>query len=250
MNSAYSWRAEEACLNAWPGLRQIMHGDWLLRFADGMSRRANSVNPLRTNVNSIERDVATFQELYRAQGLPLIVRTPSFLDPKVGQELERLQFTSEGETCTIFGEFATTVIEANADIDVLSQASEPWFAAMSSLQKHTPAQTETYKLIIRNVALPAGFAALRHDGEIIALAYGAVHDGWLCCESVIVSADRRGQGCGRRLMAALFAWAQTQGATGACLQVEASNVAGRALYQSIGLTTELHRYDYRRQPQG
>jgi ribosomal protein S18 acetylase RimI-like enzyme len=250
MIPALAWRAEEACLNAWPGLRQVIHGDWLLRFADGMSRRANSVNPLRMDVTSIARDVAAFQELYRAQELPLIVRVPSFLDPEVGHELERLHFTSEGETCTIHGEFAMAAVKTDTDIEVLSQASESWFSAMSKLQKHTPAQTEIYRRVIGHIALPAGFATLRKDGEIVAVAYGAVHDGLLCCESVIVDARMRGQGCGRRLMATLFAWAQGRGATGACLQVEASNVAGRALYRSIGLTTELHRYNYRRQPAG
>jgi uncharacterized protein with PIN domain len=32
------------------------------------------------------------------------------------------------------------------------------------------------------------------------------------------------------------------------LQVEASNTAGRALCDSVGMTTELHRYHYRRAP--
>ncbi|MBB1094187.1 hypothetical protein [Rhodopseudomonas pseudopalustris] len=32
----------------------------------------------------------------------------------------------------------------------------------------------------------------------------------------------------------------------ACLQVVSDNTAGRALYASLGLTTELYRYHYRR----
>jgi len=32
----------------------------------------------------------------------------------------------------------------------------------------------------------------------------------------------------------------------ATLQVEASNTPGRTLYAAIGMTTELHRYHYRR----
>jgi ribosomal protein S18 acetylase RimI-like enzyme len=50
------------------------------------------------------------------------------------------------------------------------------------------------------------------------------------------------------VLAALASWAKENGETMATLQVEASNTPGRALYHSIGMTTELHRYHYRRQP--
>jgi ribosomal protein S18 acetylase RimI-like enzyme len=38
---------------------------------------------------------------------------------------------------------------------------------------------------------------------------------------------------------------QGKGAHGTCLQVEASNLPGRALYDAIGLKREVYRYHYR-----
>lgn len=96
--------------------------------------------------------------------------------------------------------------------------------------------------------LPAAFAGLAVDGEPVALAYGAIHRGLLCYESVVTAAGQRRKGYARRVLAALAAWAQRNGATAATLQVEASNAPSRALYRSIGMTTELHRYHYRREP--
>ena len=46
MAGALPWRIEETCFNAFPSLKQVMHGGWLMRFSEGLSRRANSVNPL------------------------------------------------------------------------------------------------------------------------------------------------------------------------------------------------------------
>ena len=95
--------------------------------------------------------------------------------------------------------------------------------------------------MIEAIALPAGFLALRRDGAVVAAAYGVLHDELLVCESVVVDAAMRGQGLARRMMTALFGWAAANGARAVCLQVVADNVAGRALYASLGFGTELYR---------
>jgi ribosomal protein S18 acetylase RimI-like enzyme len=235
------WRIEDACFNAWPSLRSVYHGDWLLRFGDGLSRRTNSANPLRAGAALAAGDLAYFEELFHAQNLPLIMRVPSLLDPAVDRELERLGFAAEGGTCALFGE-----LSGHATVEISSAASAEWFLAMSALQGHIPEQAAIYRRVVDRVAVPAGFGALRQDGDVVALAYGVIDDDLLCCESVVVSERHRCQGFGRRLMTSLLAWAAARGATGACLQVVADNAAGRALYRSIGLTTETHRYHYRR----
>ena len=59
---------------------------------------------------------------------------------------------------------------------------------------------------------------------------------------------RRRQGLSWRVIGGIAAWAREHGAREVCLQVEASNMPARALYNRFGLTTELYRYHYRRQP--
>ena len=79
------WRIEEACHNAWPAVRQVWLGDWMLKFAPGVSRRANSANPMGAGAGAggVDALVAAGAGLYRAQGLPLLVRVLSLLDPAV-----------------------------------------------------------------------------------------------------------------------------------------------------------------------
>ncbi|MEW6640182.1 MAG: GNAT family N-acetyltransferase [Pseudomonadota bacterium] len=244
-----SWRAEHACLNAWPALSTVLHDGWLVRFADGLTRRANSANPLHAGARMDGATIQFFENLFRAQDLPLIVRVPSMLDPTVDRHLAELGYIAEGESRTLYAEMAAMVVQPDAAARLLTEPDDDWFDEIHDLQGRTPAQSEIYEDIIGSIALPAGFATLHEGGEVVAMAFGAIDGDMLCCESVITAAGRRGNGYGRRLMAALLHWAASQGAERACLQVEAHNTAGAALYRSLGMHTELHRYHYRRLPQ-
>ena len=39
-------RLEEVAMNAWPSLQQMLFDGWIVRLAQGYTKRANSVNPL------------------------------------------------------------------------------------------------------------------------------------------------------------------------------------------------------------
>lgn len=41
-----SLQIEELALNAWPSLQTIVHHGWLLRFAEGYTKRSNSVQAI------------------------------------------------------------------------------------------------------------------------------------------------------------------------------------------------------------
>ena len=242
------WRIEEACCNAWPAQRQVWIGDWLLRFAPGVSRRANAANPLRAAAGDADGLVARAAPLYRAQGLPLLVRVLSLLDPAVDRRLDALGFTAEGETRVLHADIAAVTRQRDPDVTIEPQPSPEWLAASRAMRGLGAFEDAVYRRIVSSIALPAAFLTLRVDGKPAALAFGALHDGLLVCESVITDAAHRGQGYSRRLMGAMFAWAAAEGATGVCLQVQADNDPAVRLYHGLGLTTERFRYWYRRAP--
>ena len=246
---ALSWRIEETCFNAFPSLRQVLLGNWLLRFSAGLSRRANSVNPLRSESTGIAAAVTAAEALYPARGLPTIFRVPSIVDPALDRELAAHGYTSEGESCVLYGPIDALAAAADPAVRLVPTPEAEWLGAMARLQGQTPAQAAIYRRIVGAIAIPARFALLIVEGMPAALAYGAIHDGLLCYESVITDPGRRRQGSARRVIASLAAWARDSGAAGACLQVEAGNTPARALYQSFGLA-ELYRYHYRREPPG
>src|SRR5437763_1136368 len=101
-----AWRIEETCWNAFPSLKQVLAGDFLLRFARGVSRRANSANPLRAEPGDIARAIGVAERLYRAQTQATIFRVPSIMNPALDGELASRGYTAEGETCVIYAPIA------------------------------------------------------------------------------------------------------------------------------------------------
>jgi N-acetylglutamate synthase len=242
------WQLEALYTAAWPPLRQEVVGDWLLKFAPGVSRRANSANPLRGQIRDVEATIAACEQCYRGAGMPALFRVLSINDPAAGKKLESLGYTPEGETVNLYGRMGDVSARHDADVTILPRPNAEWLQAMTEAQGHTGDRKETYRRIVEAIAIPAAFAMLRQDGAMAALAYGAMDRGVMCLESVITAAPYRGQGLATRALSALMDWAASRGAGAVCLQVEATNERGIRLYRKLGLVHELYRYDYRREP--
>jgi GNAT superfamily N-acetyltransferase len=246
-DAALAWRVEEACLNAWPALRQVLFGGWVLRFSGGLTRRANSANPLGIERSDPAALIVSCEALYRHHRQPTIFRLPSLIGLGVDECLAARGYSDEGHSLVLYAGCGAIPAERDSAVRLLSRPTAEWFAAMAALQGHTNRQAQLYRRIVRALAVPAAFAVLVDDGGVGALAFGAIHRGLICYESVVTDPQRLRRGYARRVVASLAAWAAEHGATGVCLEVEAANSPALALYDRLGFS-ELYRYHYRRQP--
>jgi len=74
-----------------------------------------------------------------------------------------------------------------------------WFGAMGALQNHTIEQNRIYRRIVGALAIPAASRRLRRWRIRQRLAFGALHNGLLCYESVITDPLRQRRGYARRV---------------------------------------------------
>lgn len=259
-------RAEEAGLNALPAPRQVLLDGWLLRFADGCTRRANSVNPVWPGPGRGDPDarIRTCAALYAAQGLPCLFRVPSFLPPGLDAALDAHGYAPpEGETRILFrpNPDARGTDEAGGDgaggdgadtggVECTEgRPGAEWLDAQARIAGDGERVARARRDMLACLAIPAAFGAVRTDGPgtpMASLAYVAVHDGLACVNMVATDPAARRRGLSRRVLRALLAWARGTGAEAACLQVAAENAAAIALYEGLGFRTELYRYHYRR----
>ena len=82
------------------------------------------------------------------------------------------------------------------------------------------------------------------DEHVVAVATFAAGGDVVDLLRVVVSADLRGQGLGRRLVRAGFEWAEAKGADRMMLEVDTTNAAALALYRGLGFEPVAKRQDY------
>src|SRR5690349_24012374 len=72
---------EEVSLNAWASLQTMLYDGWVIRFANGYTKRANSVNPLYPSNIDIEEKLRFCENLYREKNLPLVFKLTPLVYP-------------------------------------------------------------------------------------------------------------------------------------------------------------------------
>ena len=241
---------EETCMNAWPAMKEIFYDGWLIRLANGQTRRTNSVNVIGKGSRALESKIAYCEDIYRAHGQPSYFRVLSLGPKDLDAALDARGYSREDETRTLFMNFRrdrppdpdrTVALE-------LHEGRPPayWLDAHRRLSRRTPEEGHALHAVLANLAIPAVFGEARdEEGNVASVAYGAVHESMMCLNWVVTDPEQRRRGLSRAVLCALLQRGQEMGAAGACLQVVAANLSAIKLYERLGFTCELYRYHYR-----
>src|SRR5580693_6740913 len=72
---------EELSINAWPSLQTLVYDGWVLRFADGYTKRANSSNPLYEGVLDVDEKIDACEKLYSGRRLDTVFKLTTASHP-------------------------------------------------------------------------------------------------------------------------------------------------------------------------
>lgn len=236
---------EEISLNAFPALKTVLYDGWILRFSNGYSRRANSVQPLYLPKQSLDEKIAYCEKLYHAQNLPVVFKMtraaqPAQLDAELEVRGYRLEADTIVQTCELF---AHPPLRAS-DVEICETWNEEWFDAYCRMNNPNPADRATLKQILKLIVPQTGFALLHEHGAVCACGLGVRQEKFLGLFDIVVDEKFRQRGYGRKIVSQLMAWGKQNGAQLAYLQVIANNTPARNLYAQLGFADH-HSYWYR-----
>jgi hypothetical protein len=79
---------EELSMNAHPALKTALYDGWVLRFSNGYTKRANSVNPIYPSALPFEEKIEHCENAYHRQNLPVVFKLTSELAGTLDSLLE------------------------------------------------------------------------------------------------------------------------------------------------------------------
>jgi N-acetylglutamate synthase len=239
-------RLEEASLNAWPALQQMLLAGWVLRFAGGYSKRANSVNALYgrpATEREIAAQIAQCEAHYARQGLPTIFRITPFVQPgDLDARLEARGYRQLDTTHVQTLDLREGTGTMPAGVELVALSLDAWLAQYAA---YSGKPDPTLQRAILDAILPTRYlGCLHHEGRTVACGMAVAEPPYVGLFSLITAPALRRRGYGRALVAALAAWGRQQGAAHAYLQVQESNPPALALYAKLGFR-EAYSYWYR-----
>lgn len=236
---------EELAFNAWPALQTLLVDGWVLRFADGYTKRANSANAWHPGETPPARIADMVEKLYRARGLRPIFRLSPLAPPDMDRLLARKGYRLFDET--IVQAAAIDAVPATADVAVAGAPAREWLDGYAQATGLAAADLETLARMLNLVHLPSAFARIDSDDAPVAFGYAVFERGHVGIFDVVTAAAHRRQGHGARIVGALMRWGAGLGAEHAYLQVLSGNAPALSLYERLGFA-EAYRYHYRLPP--
>jgi len=258
----------------WRGLEEAHLGAWLLRAADGFTGRSNSAVLLGAPPQTVADWLPDLVRWYSQRGLPPMVQVPlpggEAIDASLaaaGWRTHDLVRFLTGDITDVRNSTARSLARASEGhpvSDLLAEGAlhsdgpalvvqlddEPddtWLAAYH--YRGAPLPTHAREVLVRaGEDTELSFASLRAPtpggatGAVVAVARGAVGQGWLGVTAVTVADQHRRRRYGTRLMSELAAWAAERGARAIYLQVAADNGPALEMYSRMGFH---HHHDYR-----
>jgi N-acetylglutamate synthase len=239
---------ETRLVNAWPALETQIVDGWIVRFAKGYSKRANSASPLVAGATLDDAAIDQIVRQFRMHGLPPTFRLTGLQAPEVDGQLTARGFAEAEPTYGMTVALADLAVEpevaADPAVTVEAKPKGRWLKDVAAAYGGDKADHARLTEIVERIRQPAGFATLLIDDKPAAWGLGVVERGFVGLFDIVVAPDLRGLGLSKQIVCALVAWADKAGAERAYLQVRADNEVARDLYRTLGFT-DAYRYTHR-----
>ncbi len=237
-------KIEEASMSAWPALQTLLYDGWVIRYANGYTRRANSINPIYGSTLDIEDKLTYCHKLFRYRGLRMVFKmTSDVFPPDLDQVLIDQHYARTAESSVHMIDLAMVTLGETPVTHDSIDLEDRWFNAFVRLNK-VEKHAATCKAMLESLVQPRCFSRIEHRGRIVACGLAVLEQNMVWLFDVTVREDFRRKGFGTQLIHSLLRWGKNHKAQTGYLQVMQENKPALVLYKKLGFR-EVYKYWYR-----
>jgi GNAT superfamily N-acetyltransferase len=232
---------ERAGLKAWPGIEVEWDGAWVRRASNGYTKRANSAQCFdpADDLEAPHR-IAETRRWFEARGLRAVFRTNMLTGPNLTAALDNANWETIDRSKLMAMELPAFAADPRGEVRGVHDTA--FLAVQQQLKGASDYEMAKFRAVLDVLEAPAVGIVLRgDDGRAVSSALMVIADGIVITGNVVTDSSERRKGYGIAMMRTGLAWAAKEGARFAALNVMADNVAGLALYRSLGYEPQ---YDY------
>lgn len=236
---------EELSFRALPALETRHYDGWLLRFANGYTRRCNSVNPVFCSSIELDKKIDYCEALYNERQMPTHFKLTDQVHP---EDLDAVLATRGYQKAALTDvqvlSLSTLDLYPDEKVTIKNRLRDSWltdFAYLNGLKQY---QQQTLKSMLKIIHQKVAYATLTMRGNAVAVGLAVVDDNFMGIFDVVTSEKHRQKGYGERVVRSLLHWGSEQGAEHAWLQVVRDNEPAQRLYEKLGFETS-YSYWYR-----
>lgn len=241
---------EELSMNAWPAFQTLLFDGWILRLAEGYTKRANSISPLYGSSQNDNDKLAFCEAFYGKQGLPAIFKlTDEGCPDKLDNLLEKRGYLRLDETALMVLKLSKEdEFPVKGSVSLNWGLSEDWLENYFQCSKDLSLTNRvTARRLLGNIKGALVTAKATQEKKPCGFGLGVMERGYLGIFDILVSEDFRRKGVGRAVMEGLLSSGREAGAHTAYLQVVKGNTPAERLYEGLGFK-KAYSYWYRKQP--
>ncbi|MCM3786237.1 GNAT family N-acetyltransferase [Neobacillus mesonae] len=236
---------EELSLNHWQPLSTLLYDGWVLRFADGYTKRANSINPIHYSTCELNHKIKECEKIYSQNQLPVIYKISPFVEPAhLDSILESMRYSVLDITSVQTLNLDQINEPRLTSVQISEEVNTEWLEHFCRLNHVKDKDRSTMEQMLTNIRTRKGFISFYDEERVIACGLGVIEREYIGLYDIVTDRDYRNQGYAEQMILNLLKWGKDNGATHSYLAVIANNTPALRLYSKIGYS-EIYKYWYR-----
>lgn len=204
---------EELSLNHWQSLSTLLYDGWVLRFADGYTKRANSINPIHYSTCNLTIKIKECENIYSAHHLPTIYKITPFIHPMhLDETLEEMGYTLIDTTSVQTLNLDNISEPKLTSVIINEEITSGWLEDFCRLNHVQNKDKYVMERMLSNIKTKKGFISFYYEEQFVACGLGVIGREYIGLYDIVTEKNYRNRGFGEQMILNLLKWGKENGA--------------------------------------